>query len=312
MLSAGVPMIRSLAVLSESAGFRRHRRILRRMREEVERGATLGESLVHARRWIPRLDREVLSVGEQTGRLEATLQLLAGSSRQHAALLSDVISGAMYPLLVLHMALLVFPISLIVDMALNGQYMAFLTHKLRVFGVFYAALFFLFRIAPRVFGGRIKAVTEFLTRPVPVLGRALRELSLARLAFALDVQLSSGIGVIEAWMRAATVCGSPALRRTVHAWQWPLANGATPGELLGRTRAFRGVFSEYYMTGEMSGKLEDSLHRIHEHYEHHGRARMKTLAEWTPRLLYFGVVLYAAYFVYTFYRDYFNMLNEFL
>lgn len=309
LLGAGVPVVRALNVLIKTKTLGRDRGGLRKVLREVEEGTPLGEALAGAGRAVPELDRAVIAVGERSGRLDQTLTLLAASCQQSAVLAGETLSRLVYPVMILHVALLVFPVTLIVDMVVEGQAMPFLVQKLKMFGGLYGAVFLLGYGLPRLFGGAPAALAEAVVRRVPVLGRSLHRLALARLAFALDVQLSAGIGAIEAWSRAAGVCGSHAIRREVYTWQGPLEAGATPGELAGRSRWFAGVFAEFYQTGELSGRLEDSLQRIQQVCREEGSAGLRLLAEWVPRVIYLALVLYVAYFVIAFYGGYFSSLG---
>jgi len=65
-----------------------------------------------------------------------------------------------------------------------------------------------------------------------------------------------------------------------------------------------------YATGEMSGKLDDSLRRIHAYYQEEGSRKLKALAEWVPRIIYLGVALLIAYKVISFYTGYFQQVRD--
>jgi general secretion pathway protein F len=309
MIGAGVSIERALTVLSESGSFGRRRREFQRILKEVQRGNPFGEALGRATSLVPPLDRAVLSVGEQSGRLEETLKLLAQSCHRNAALLGEMISNLAYPLVVIHVALLVFPIAHIQAIVLEGDFTPFLMQKLRAFGMLYGAVLIAVYILPWLVGGSAKSLFASLLRPVPVLGRGLHQLALARVAFALDVQLAAGVPVLDAWPLAGELCGSASLHREIRSWQKELARGATPGEMAARSRGFSGLFAEFYRTGELSGRLEESLDQIQRYYSEEGSARMRAIAQWVPRILYFAVVLYVVKAVFGFYSGYFDRLN---
>ena len=74
------------------------------------------------------------------------------------------------------------------------------------------------------------------------------------------------------------------------------------------SRRFRGVFAEFYQTGETAGRLDESLLQIQQYYGEEGGAGLRALAEWVPRVVYFLIVFYVAYAVIRFYAGYFNRL----
>jgi type II secretory pathway component PulF len=151
---------------------------------------------------------------------------------------------------------------------------------------------------------------ERLFHPIPVLGTARRELALGRLAAALEALLNAGVPIIGAWELAATASGSPALRRSVVSWRPQLDGGSTPSELVSSSELFPSVFANLYHTGEISGQLDQTLMRLHLLYEEEGLRRMRIVATWTPRLIYFGIMLFCAFKIITFYLGYFNQLQN--
>ena len=155
-----------------------------------------------------------------------------------------------------------------------------------------------------------RACIESLLHPIPVLGQARRYLALARLAAALEALLSAGVTIIEAWELAATASGSPALRRTVLGWR-PLVNaGQTPAEVVSASGRFPELFASQYATGEISGQLDDTLRRLHAYYQEEGSRKLHAFSRWTPRAIYFCIVLMIAYRIISFYTGYFNLVRD--
>ena len=308
LVEAGVPMVRALHTLGRATPCRRDRRILAETAAAIERGASLAEGIARAGRAMPRLDLALIRVGERTGRLDACLRLLSETTRHQAGLLRDIAGGIAYPVLVVHVAILVFPISALQALVLEGDLGAFVLGKVRTFALLYLVLFLVGWAVPRLFGGTAGRLMEGILRLVPGLGPGLHELTLARLAMTLRAQLDAGIPAVDAWQLAGDVCGSPALGRAIRSWNDPLARGATPGELAVGSRAVGGMFAEFYLNGETSGKLEDALQHIERVYHESGQARLKAFARWLPRLIYAAVMLYVGYAVITFWSGYFNGL----
>jgi type II secretory pathway component PulF len=151
---------------------------------------------------------------------------------------------------------------------------------------------------------------EYFLRPVPLFGAGRKALALSRLAGALEALLSAGITVIEAWELAAIACGSPALKRTVMAWKPYLNAGQTPAEVLSESPRFPEMFTNQYAAGEISGKLEDSLHRLRNYYQEEGTRKIKAAIQWYPVLVYLLVAAMIGYFVIQFYVGRLNDLNN--
>ena len=170
--------------------------------------------------------------------------------------------------------------------------------------------FLLFTACQGRHGASWRGRVENVLRRIPVLGTARQDLALARLATALESLLNAGVPIVTAWELAATASGSPALARTVQGWKGPLEEGSTFSELISGSDRFPALFANLYHTGEVSGTLDQTLLRLHTLYQTEGVARMKALAQWTPKLVYFGIVFFVAWKIISFYTGYFGEINK--
>ncbi len=70
------------------------------------------------------------------------------------------------------------------------------------------------------------------------------------------------------------------------------------------------MFANLYASGEVSGKLDETLRRLYAHYQEEGARKLHAFAQWTPRLVYLLVAGVIAYKVITFYLGYFQQIND--
>jgi type II secretory pathway component PulF len=155
-----------------------------------------------------------------------------------------------------------------------------------------------------------RGVLESILRPVPILGTARHYLALSRLSAALEALLAAGVTIIEAWELAAAASGSPALRRTVLAWRPQVTAGVTPAEVVSGSTRFPELFANQYNTGEISGTLDDTLRRLRIYYHEEGSRKLHAVAQWTPRIVYFLIMLMIAWHVIKFWTNYFNQIGQ--
>jgi type II secretory pathway component PulF len=181
---------------------------------------------------------------------------------------------------------------------------------LLVLAPLYAIVFSLIVACQGRHGESWRSGIEKVLRRVPFLGTARRELALARLAAALEALLNAGVGIFGAWELAATASGSPALRRTVLGWRPALEQGTTPSELVSNCEEFPDAFGNLYHTGEISGQLDQTLGRLHTMYQEQGSRRLRMVAQWAPRLIYFGIVIYIGWKILAYYSGYFSQINQ--
>jgi type II secretory pathway component PulF len=310
LLSAGVSMLQALEMLRKNPPSRAFRPPLTRVQVQLGQGYSFTESLRLQKDWLPPFDLALLQAGEESGRLPECCRLLAGYYEERAQLARQVIGALLYPLFLAHFAVIVFPLSHLTALVQSFDVVAFFAAKLLIVLPFYLAALFLIVAAQGHRSESWRAFVERLLGVVPGIGKARRHLALARLAAALEALLAAGVSIIEGWNLAAEASGSPALRHAVRSWEQPLEAGQTPAELLAITPAFPELFANLYATGELSGQLDQTLGRLHRHYQEEGSRRLQLVAQWVPRLIYLIIVLSIAYFILTFWLGYFGNIAD--
>lgn len=273
--------------------------LLRRLGE----GYTLTESLEQLGSWLPAFDVALLHAGEQSGRLDACFRLLADYYEDRARTARQMISDLLYPAFLLHFAVFILPFA---QWFQSGNSRVYLLQTVGVLLPFYGLIALILYAAQGRHGESWRAWMEGALHPIPTLGTARRYLALGRLAAALEALLSAGVNVIQAWELAATACGSPALRRTVLGWRPLFEAGQTPAEVVIASGRFPQMFASQYHTGEISGKLDETLRLLQRFYQEEGSRRLHMLAQWTPRAVYLLVAGMIAFRVLHFYIGYFN------
>jgi type IV pilus assembly protein PilC len=308
--SAGIGVVPALEQIKRNPPASSFRQPLQNFLDELAKGRTLSESL-QSGGWLPVFDTALIEAGERSGRLDACFRLLADYYNDRARVIKLVISQLIYPVGLIHLAAFVF---LIVLPFAGSQFNASLTWLFVRAALVLAPLYGVVALAIYALQGKHgepwRARLESLLRPVPLLGTARHYLALSRLAAALEALISAGVNVVEAWNLAATASGSPAFRRAVAEWKPQLSGGQTPAELVRACPRFPETFANLYASGEVSGKLDEILRRLYTYYQEEGTLKLQAFATWTPRLIYFIVVLLIAYFIIQFWQGYFNQINN--
>lgn len=312
LTTAGVGLVQATELLSRNPPSLAFKRILARLHEQLIQGSTFGEALESLGAWMPAFDQALISAGEKTGRLDVCFRLLADYYRERAELIRNLISDMAYPVIMLHLALIIFPTSDLVKLVLQGNVAGFLGAKLVLFVPAYAIVLGVIYACQGRHGEPWRAQIESVLNRIPILGKARRQLALARLASALEASISAGVSIIEGWALAASASGSPALGRVVAGWDPKLRAGLTPAELVKETSYFPDVFSSLYATGETSGQLDTTLKRLHQYYQAESSRQFHLLAKYFPRLVYLIIVLFIAYRIVSFYQGYFANINQIL
>jgi len=309
LMSAGIPIVRALEQIERRPPASAYHQPLQRLLNEIAKGATLAESLQRLD-WLPAFDLALIGAGEQSGRLDTCFRLLADYYNDRARVIKQVISQLIYPVGLIHMAALIFFIVLpFAASQFNASLTLLFAKAALILSPLYGAVALMIYATQSKHGENWRARIESLLRPVPILGTARHYLALSRLAAALEALISAGVNIFEAWDLAATASGSPALRRAVAAWKSRVVAGQMPSEAVRLCPLFPETFANLYASGEISGKLDDSLRHLNRLYNEDGSRKLNAYATWTPRLVYMLVALFIGYKIIQFYTGYFNQIS---
>ncbi len=283
----GVPVTCALDPLRDAARGRLARR-LDTMQAALERGVPLGRAGRAAGLFTPWESR-VLESAAGAGTLEAVLarhaEHLATRLRWHARLRRRLA----LPLALLVLLTLVVPLPALVGQAIDGA--TYLRRALLPLAALTGVALVTVRLARRRDGRDLAGPLERVLLRVPGLGRMLRLRAQRDLLLNLALLLAAGRPAVDALREAATTGRSPALRGAWLQAAEAVERGATVTEALRDAGGLdRRAGAPLVGAGEFSGTLD----RMVEHHAEQLDARLDlvddTLAEWLPRLLYFGVL----------------------
>ena len=311
LTGAGIGLPKALEIQRRSPPGRAFRAPLALLLGRLAEGATFAEAMRSTGRWMPSFDLALLEAGEKSGRLPDCFKLLSDYYTERSRLLRQVISDLGYPVFLVHFAILIGPFpELFLGNFTPGALAAYFAQTLGVLAPIYAVVFFLLYATQGRHGEDWRARVEQIVRRIPLCGAARRCLALSRLAAALEALLMAGVPVIQAWELAAAASGSPALRREVLRWRPAVEAGLPPSDAVSASAEFPELFASMYHTGEISGQLDDSLIHLRSLYHEEGTRKLRAFSEWTPKIVYFGVMLMVAYKVISFWSGYYGGMSN--
>jgi type IV pilus assembly protein PilC len=310
LTAAGIGVTGALEQLQRHPPAHSYRAPIQNFLGELAKGKTFSESLGHDN-WLPDFDLTLIEAGERSGRLDSCFRLLADYYNQRAAIAKQIISQMIYPAFLIHFAALIFLIVLpFAASQFNASLSLLFAKAALALSPIYIVTAALIYASQSKHGEKWRASMEKTLNRVPLLGSARRSLALARLAMALEALISAGVNIVEAWEIAARASNSSALHHAVADWKSHFADGRTPAELVHSTSVFPEMFANLYNSGEVSGKLDETLRRLHVFYQEDGAYKLQIVAQWTPRVIYILVVLVIAYKIVQFYTGYFNQVSN--
>ena len=308
LVRAGVPIIQALQMLAGNNSVRSYRPHLEGVMERLQNGATLGEAMAAQPNWLPEFDLSLITAGEQSGRLEEVLRNLGNYYKDRASLARSLISSLAYPIFIIHLAILVFPPGYLRLLVWEGEVALFLTQKLSILLPLYLLAFLAVMAGQGTRGSGWRALMERVLNTVPILGKARRELAMARLSASLEGLLSAGVPTVHAWELAARASGSSAIKTAIGRMLPRVQAGATPAEAIQPFNVFPEVFKNLYSSGELSGQLDTSLVRLRDYFQEQATLKLQNFAQWLPRIIFMAIAIGIGYVIFKFWSNYYGQM----
>jgi type IV pilus assembly protein PilC len=310
LTSAGIGLLPALEQLKRNPPGSSYREPIQRLLDELTQGRTFTASLQQLDGWLPEFDISLIDAGERSGRLDACFRLLADYYNDQSRIRKQMITQLLYPIGLVHFAALVFIVVLpFAKSQFSASILLLLVKGMLALAPFYVATAFVIYATHSRHGEKWRALIESLVRRIPILGTARHYLAIARFAAALEALISAGVNIIQAWDLAANASGSLAVRRAVAAMKPAVTAGKTPAEAIRAYSVFPDLFANLYASGEVSGKLDETLKRLYAHYQEEGTHKLHMFAQWMPRLIYMLVAGMVAYNVIKFWTGYFQQIS---
>jgi general secretion pathway protein F len=277
LVSAGLPLERSLTALAEEAEDPRQRELLAHLRAEVNAGSPFARALGAAPREFDEVYRAVVAAGEQSGQLGRVLEKLADDLEERQALKARLIGAALYPAIVSCVAIVivVFLVTYVVPQvaqvfAGGKRALPFLTVAMLAISDFIrgwgwllalaiAAGVGLLVVARRNAATRERLDALFLT--FPLVGKLARGYNAARFAGTLAMLAGSGVPILKALQAAAETLSNAAMRADAVDALVQVREGAPLASALAAKKRFPGLLAMFARLGEQTGELPLMLQR---------------------------------------------------
>ncbi len=285
MINAGLPLLRTLAILEEQTPHRTLRHILGQVRADVERGSTLSAALTKHPAAFSSLYVNMVKAGETGGVLTEILLRLAGFLEKELALRQKVKAATTYPTLLgcaalgslLFMTVVIIPQFATFFQELEGsaslpaptQIAIGVSTVIQSFwwvGIaLVLALIFAIRRYVRTPLGRARY--DRLKLQVPVLGPLNKKIVVARFARTLGTLVGCGIPIIRALEVASAAIDNVVVSHAVKAVRASIQEGESIAVQLAATRVFSHMVVQMVQVGEETGALESMLAKVADFYD---------------------------------------------
>jgi MSHA biogenesis protein MshG len=294
LLKSGVPIMRGLAGLQESAISKSFGRVIKDLRESLDAGRELSAAMRRHPDVFSAFYLSMVRVGEMTGRLEEVFLRLFDHMEFDRDMRERVKTALRYPIFVIiAMVIAMIVVNIFVIPAFAKVFESFhaelplmtrvllatsgfMQHYWGLLLVLALAAFFGFRAWIRTTKGRYE--WDRIKLRIPIAGKIIHKATMARFARSFSLSARSGVPIVQALTVVAQTVDNAYLTSRVE----QMRDGVERGESILRTATTAAVFTPVVLqmiaVGEESGSLDDLMDEIAGMYEREVDYELKTLA----------------------------------
>ncbi len=285
MLSAGLPLVRSLAVLLRQQKNKIFKSVIEELLELVESGNPLSEGLSLHPKIFKELYCHMVRAGEASGMLDKVLERLAGFMEKTLKVQGKVLVAMIYPALVLALSmtilgfLLVFVVprfQTIYDSFLRGASLPPLTQTLINVSSFVQGniliilgglvlVFIVYRVLGASRNGRL--MIDSMSLKIPVFGELLQKSALSRFARTFSTLLGSAVPLLDSLEISSAVAGNRIYQKELRLVRERVRDGESVSVPLIHSKYFPDMLTSLLEVGEETGQVPSMLNKIADIYE---------------------------------------------
>ncbi|NBU68825.1 MAG: type II secretion system protein GspF [Verrucomicrobia bacterium] len=285
LISAGLPLLRSLRTLSKQEKNANLKKIMASLAESVEGGTTFSEALAQHPKAFNKLYVNMVKAGELGGVLEVVLTRLAEFAEKSQRIRGKVTSAMVYPIVVLTIAvgivtfLMLFIVpkfeAIFKDM-LGGRPLPFITQTIMDISRFIQGHFLLLagmlvlavvglRLSMRLPG--VPAKVDQFKLKLPLFGDMLTKTAVARFSRTLGTLVSSGVPILQALQITRDTAGNERVSSAIDNIHDNVKEGESMVSPMEASQIFPPMVVSMVQVGEETGQLPDMLTKVADVFE---------------------------------------------
>lgn len=282
MLSAGVPVTRSMITLAKQTENKTLAQTISTIASDVEEGTSLADAFAKYPKIFDKLFVAMIATGEAGGILEQSLVSLSTQLQKQKELQGNIKSALSYPknigifALVLLVGMLVFMVPTFQKMLPDGTPVNGLTKVVFSLSTSIRKKWYMWIIGTLIIiaaGYFIKKLPiihktwEKYKLKLPIFGDFITKMVLARFLRTLATLLAGGLTAVDALKSSAPTAGSDLVESAVNKAIDDIEGGKPIAESLDKTRLFPPMVIGMTAIGEEAGNLPEMLDKVAEFYE---------------------------------------------
>jgi type IV pilus assembly protein PilC len=283
MINAGVPILRSLTTLRDQTGSVNLKEALDQVIATVQGGGQLSEAMAAHPKIFSEVYVNMVRAGEAGGILDQILIRLANQVEKDSQIKSKLRGAMVYPAVVSVVAVgavgflltgvipklatiltendVKLPIQTKIILGLSD----FLTHRWPLLIIGLVLAFIVFRRYTNTPGGKYKF--HKLLLKVPIFGKIIMKVNIARFARTFSSLVGAGVSVIEALNVTAGSLSNAVIKKSIQDSTVLIRNGRNISDSLDEGKVMPQIIIQMTAVGEETGQLDTVLEKVAEFYE---------------------------------------------
>ncbi|WP_017430282.1 type II secretion system F family protein [Vreelandella jeotgali] len=284
MIRAGVPLLQSLDIVTESVEKPAMVVIIQQIMNDVAAGASFSDALRRHPRHFDHLFINLVEAGEQSGSLDQMLERVATYKEKVEMLKGRVKKAMWYPAAVMSIGIGITLLLLIkvvpqfeemfnnfgAELPAMTQVTLHLSDLAQQYWLHAAAglaggIFLLRRAARR--SPRVAYRLHSLILRLPIIGNILQKSAVARFSRTLATTFAAGVPLVEALQTCSGATGNKVYQQAVMRARQDVSTGQPLHFAMRMTNRFPSLVVQMISIGEESGALDAMLNRVADYYE---------------------------------------------
>ena len=283
MIDAGLPIIQCMDILQSQQENATFRGMLKEIKESVEGGTTLADSLKRFPKHFDNLFVNMIAAGEAGGILDVILKRLASYLEKTARLKRKVKGAMVYPAITISVAVIVVAIILIFVIpvfkemfaefgsTLPGPTLVVIAMsefvKSKIHWIIVALVLFVIAFKKYRNTDKGRLVIDSLALKLPIIGLLIRKVAVAKFTRTMGTMLTSGVAILEALDIVAKTSGNRIVENAIYNVRSGIAEGRTMADPLQASGVFPAMVCQMIAVGESTGALDAMLEKIADFYD---------------------------------------------
>ena len=302
MISAGVPLARSLNALQEDARTPYMREILTSITKDVESGAPLGDAFAKYPDVFSEVYVNMVKAGEEGGILDEILKRLATQVEQDASIRKKIKSAMMYPMVILVVTFIAFFGIMLFIVPKLGEILTSLGGPNAKLPIYTQVMLNMsnFLTQPTLLGWLpipiinkapnvvpillvLGIITFYVLRyiktdkgkynfhalllRIPVVKTIILKVAIARFSRTFASLMGAGVSVLDALDVTGAALGNKVIEKELKLAAQEVKNGKPLSEPISQSEHFPPIVAQMLVVGEETGQLDTVLTKIADFYE---------------------------------------------